>query len=202
MIELKNITKKYENKKVLDNLSVTFKRNAINIVSGPSGCGKTTLFNIISGLDKIYSGEISAVPEKTAYLFQEDRLLPYYTVLDNVTFTLPENISDEKKNDIAMKNLRKMELNEEKDALPHELSGGMARRVAIARALCYPSELLLLDEPFNGLNIELKKTVVDAIKESLHLNEKTVIIITHDLSVFEKDDEINLIEISKYQMPS
>ena len=202
MIELKNISKKYDDKKVLRNFSASFVPNAINIVSGPSGCGKTTLFNIISGIDTDYGGTVSGVPEKIAYLFQEDRLLPYYTVLDNVLFTMPEEIDKEKSIDAAMENLGKLNLSEEKDSFPHELSGGMSRRAALARALSYPCEALLLDEPFNGLNIELKRTVVGAIEESLLSNGKTVILITHDLSPFDKENGINLIEMEKHQDPA
>ena len=90
-----------------------------------------------------------------------------------------------------------MDLLSEKDAFPHELSGGMARRAAIARALAYPSELLLLDEPFNGLNIELKRTVIDAILLNMLDKPKTIITITHDLSPFNQNDLINKIDLSK-----
>ncbi len=197
MIKLENITKKYQDKLVFKDLSLSFKENAINIVHGASGCGKTTLFNIISGIDKDYSGNVIGIPEDVAYLFQEDRLLPYYSVLENVLFTIPEEIETCQRVNIAKKNLIDMELLYDQDAFPHELSGGMSRRVAIARVLSYPSSLMLLDEPFNGLNIELKKTVITAVKEIMLKKNKTVIIITHDISPFDQTEELNLIEIDK-----
>ena len=197
MIELKNITKKFGTQSILDNLTLSFKEGALNIISGPSGSGKTTLFNILSGIDKDFSGTLLGVPENISYLFQEDRLLPYYNVFDNVLFTIPEDVCSFERVETADKNLRLMGIFAEKDKYPHELSGGMARRAAIARALSYPGELLLLDEPFNALNIELKKTVLTAIEDYIAINEKTAIMITHDLSPFENPESLNLIDITK-----
>ena len=87
MIRLENITKRYDEKLVLNDISIDFKENTINIVSGPSGCGKTTLFNIICALDSNYEGNVYGIPDKVGYLFQEDRLLPYYSVLEK-TYSL------------------------------------------------------------------------------------------------------------------
>ena len=195
MIELKNITKKYDNKLVLDGFSAAFKKGTINIVHGPSGCGKTTLFNIISGLDRDYAGEVAGVPERISYLFQEDRLLPYHTVIDNVLFTMPEDMDKKEKILLAEQCLAKMELSDAKCDFPHQLSGGMARRAAIARSFCYPCDLLILDEPFNGLNSELKTSVVDALKESIAGNKKCVIVITHDMSPFDNENNINIVNM-------
>ena len=195
MIELNNITKKYDSKLVLDNFSATFKKGTINIVHGPSGCGKTTLFNIISGLDSDYTGDVVGVPERISYLFQDDRLLPYHTVVDNVLFTMPDDMDKKEKLILAEQCLAKMELSDAKCDFPHQLSGGMARRAAIARSLCYPCDLLILDEPFNGLNAELKSSVLDALKQSISKNKKCVIVITHDLSPFADERNINIIKM-------
>ena len=199
MIELKNITKKFGTQSILTNLNMSFKDGELNIVTGPSGCGKTTLFNILSEIDIDFSGEVSGVPKNIAYLFQEDRLLPYHSIYDNVLFTMPEEICSYERAEIADKNLKLMGIFDEKDKYPHELSGGMARRAAIARALSYPGELLLLDEPFNALNIELKKVVLKAIMDIVEKEGKTAIMITHDLSAFENQEALNLIDITKYQ---
>ncbi len=196
MIEIKSITKRYDSKLVLDNLSLKIKENSINIVSGPSGCGKTTLFNIISGIDLNFSGSISGVPSEVAYLFQEDRLLPYFTVLENVMFTLPESIDSESRMKLAKKYLKLLKLNDDLSSFPHELSGGMKRRVAIARALAFPCELLLMDEPFNGLNPELKDEVVSTVFKSMESMQKTVIIITHDQIPFRHRSDINMIKLA------
>ena len=198
MIKLSNITKSFADKRVFNNLNIAFHENEINVIYGPSGCGKTTLFNIISGIDKNFSGNISGIPNDIAYLFQEDRLLPYYNVIDNIMFTLPDTMKESERKTRAQSYLDIMEMPTEKDTLPHELSGGMARRVAIARALSYPSTIMLMDEPFNGLNALLKTKVYEAILRSNKKDNKTVIIITHDLSVFEKDDAINFINLSNY----
>ena len=195
MIELKNITKKYNDKLVLDRFGAAFKKGSINIVFGPSGCGKTTLFNIISGLDRDYTGDISGVPERISYLFQEDRLLPYHTVIDNVLFTMPDDMGKDEKLQLAEQCLANMELLDAKCEFPHQLSGGMSRRAAIARALCYPCDLLILDEPFNGLNSELKSSVVDALKDTIASNKKYVIVITHDLSPFDNERNINIVNM-------
>ncbi len=195
MIKINNITKKYEEKIVLNTLDLEIEENSINIITGPSGCGKTTLFNIISGLDKSYSGIIDGVPEDISFLFQEDRLLPYYSVLDNVMFTLPDSMDESTKFELAEKYLSALELSKEHKSFPHELSGGMKRRVAIARSLAYPSSLLLMDEPFNGLNKELKSNVINAIYESISYKMKTVMIITHDLHPFKNIRNKNLIKL-------
>ena len=198
VIKLLNITKKYDNKNIFDKFSIEFKDKCINVISGPSGCGKTTLFNIISGIDKEFSGKTFGIPINISYLFQEDRLLPYYNVLDNILFTMPDDIKASKKVNTAKRYLKLLELENEENSFPHELSGGMSRRIAIARALSYPCDLLLLDEPFNGLNVELKHSVMKAVIKSIEIDKKTVIIITHDTQVLENYKKIYIINIPKY----
>ena len=201
LIEIKDVSRSYtENKhtvKGLDGISFNVYPREIVSILGPSGCGKTTLLNIISGIDNDYTGDIIGRPNSISYLFQEDRLLPYFNTLDNVTFTLPESYDKIKKNEIGIKYLNALDLKNEHNTYPQQLSGGMARRVAIARSLAYPASLLLLDEPFNGLNIELKYKVADMISDSIKSNDKTVILVSHDITILKYLEQVNIINLNK-----
>lgn len=193
MIKFKNVSKSFGSKKLLEDSNLEFKKGCINILNGPSGSGKTTILRMIGGIDSDYAGDIVGKPENISYLFQEDRLLPYFNVLDNICFILPDTLSRKEKKELAAKYLKLMELENEHYSYPHQLSGGMARRVAIARSLAYPSELLLLDEPFNGLNIELKQKVANIINDSLKENNKTIILVTHDTQLIHSFNYANIL---------
>ena len=136
---------------------------------GESGVGKTTLARMIAGLEKPDFGEISGVPEAVSFMFQEDRLLPWFSARENV-----EYVSDKETADYY---LEKVLLGGEKDTPVSDLSGGMKRRVALARALAYKSELVILDEPFKGLDFELKKKMTALILEE----KRRFLIITHEV---------------------
>lgn len=154
-------------------------REGFTCIFGPSGCGKTTLGRIISGLDKADSGIIEGVIGQPTVLFQESRLLPSVSAIENVKCVS----SSDKSYESAISYLKTMGFSDDDmKKLPHELSGGMARRVAIARALLFASEnggnFVLLDEPFNGIDKEMRAVVASLIKEAL--TDKTVLVITHD----------------------
>lgn len=152
---LKNISVSFGEKTVIKNFSANITKQ-ITCVAGVSGCGKTTLLKVIAGLIKNYSGEIDDLPRKPSIVFQEDRLLPWFTALKNV-----EAVIDGKgKSECAKYWLEKMQLKNEYDAYPNELSGGMKRRVALARALAYDGDFFILDEPFKGLDEHLKNTIM------------------------------------------
>ena len=176
-IEIDNISKNFGEKEVLKDLSQRFKAGQITCVVGPSGCGKTTLFRIISGLILPDRGEIKGLPadKKIGYVFQEDRLCEEFSVIDNIALVCDEYMGRE---DI-MEHLAMLELADEADKKVSELSGGMKRRVAIARAICYNASLLLLDEPFKGLDFELRDSVMEYVKKNTE--GRTVILITHDV---------------------
>ena len=182
-MKLKNISKAFGNKQVLNNFSYEFPKKGVVFVSGVSGVGKTTLFNIIAGLIKPDKGNIELEP--VSYLFQEDRLLNHVSVLENVTCV---------NNDVEFcsKILSKLGLGNELSSMPQTLSGGMKRRVAIARTLVYNADIVLLDEPFKGLDINTLQKTVEIIKELT--TEKLLLIISHedDEKYFE---EYNLIMI-------
>lgn len=148
MIKLENITLHYGEKLVLDRFSLEIPDGGLTALSGPSGCGKTTLLRVMAGLSAPESGAVSGVdPARTAFLFQEDRLLPWRTVSQHITDVLPRARRGEAGNwlDFA-------ELEGEGSACPAALSGGMARRLALARCAALGGELLLLDEPFAGVD--------------------------------------------------
>lgn len=169
-IQINNLCKKYGDKVVFDAYTNTFDFDGILLIKGASGLGKTTLMRIIAGLEKADKGEIIKDANKISFMFQEDRLIPFVSVLKNLTA-----ICDEEK---ALKYLKLMGLENEKDNSPLSLSGGMRRRVSLARALCFNSDLVILDEPFKGLDEELKSTICEIIKEES--KKRDFIIISHD----------------------
>lgn len=169
-IQINNLTKKYGDKVVFDAYSNTFDFDGILLLKGVSGLGKTTLMRIIAGLEKADKGKITNTAKSISFMFQEDRLIPFISVLKNLTAVC----SEEK----ALHYLKHMGLENEKDNSPLSLSGGMRRRVALARALCFESELVILDEPFKGLDEELKSTICEIIKGES--KKRDFIIISHD----------------------
>ena len=175
-MEIKNVTCGYGDAFPIKNLSVTIADEGCTAIMGGSGVGKTTFIKLLLGLVKPVEGEITGLDGKRiAVVFQEDRLLPWYSARRNV-----ELFSEDEKT--AAELLDDMELWDAADKLPSELSGGMQRRVSIARALAYGGDILLLDEPFKGLDGELKKRIISRIKGTFPL----VIMVTHD----EKDAEL------------
>lgn len=170
-IKLENITKSYKGKQVLTVVSAEIPESGIFGIFGPSGCGKTTLLRIICGLEKPDSGVITGTENiKFSVVFQEDRLLEGFTALQNV-----EAVSDKK---TAVDWLKKVELGEDADKTVSLMSGGMQRRVALARAFAFEADALILDEPFKGIEQELKESIGKLICE--YAQDKLVIIVTHD----------------------
>lgn len=186
-IVITDLNKNFGDKEVLKNLSRTFPAGQISYISGPSGSGKTTLFRIISGLTEPDSGSISGIPEngKIGYVFQEDRLCNDFSVFDNVALVRSGKIDRSK----VMGLLHALGLGLEYDRKVSDLSGGMKRRVAIARAIYYDAPVILLDEPFNGLDDKLKNSVIEYVRKETA--GKTVLLITHD----NKEKEMILAEM-------
>lgn len=169
MIEIKNLSKSFGRKKVLDSLDLNVKVGERIAIISPSGSGKTTLFRIIAGLDKKFSGDCT-VEGRISYMFQEDRLFKNSTILENLLAVT----SDTEK---ARALLNDMELFDAESLFPDALSGGMKRRVALARTLAFDADVLLLDEPFVGLDEELKVRVAGKVNE--RTLGKTLLVITH-----------------------
>ncbi|MDO5111632.1 MAG: ATP-binding cassette domain-containing protein [Clostridia bacterium] len=162
MIELSNVTLGYAHKTVLQSLTFTFPERGVVGVLGSSGVGKTTLFKLLLGRIQPDSGRVSGLAGKrVSVVFQEDRLLSHLSALENVTL-----VNDGRD---ALPWLSAMQLREVANEPISALSGGMQRRVAIARALHYGGDILLLDEPFKGLDDALRESILPAIKQAFPL---------------------------------
>jgi NitT/TauT family transport system ATP-binding protein len=116
-----------------------------------------------------------------SYVFQEPRLLPWYSVYENIDFVLKDVYNDSDRDSIINNYIEMVDLSEYKDYKPRALSGGMAQRVSLARAFEYPSNVLIMDEPFKGLDIKLKQEMISLFERLWNKNKKTVIFITHDI---------------------
>lgn len=173
MIELRAISKRYGEKKILSDFSYRFAAGKTTCLLGPSGCGKTTLLRIASGLEKSDTGTVRSANEPYTFVFQEDRLLPWFSVLENLTnLGIPEKQ--------AMYWLVAMGLQHECNASVNALSGGMQRRLCVARAMAAGGNTFFLDEPLRGLDAITVEQVLAAVRPALA--GKTVLLISHHLA--------------------
>ncbi len=173
-IIIKNISKSFGDKDVLNNFSTSFPIGKTTVIMGESGRGKTTLINIIMGVEKADSGEISGLPSRISAVFQDDLLCEDFSAVSNIKAVTGKQISKDK----IVDTLIKLGLKEDDISRPvRDLSGGMKRRVAIARALLADSELVIMDEPFKGLDHDTRRTVITFILQGIR--NRTLIVITH-----------------------
>ena len=188
-IEIKNIKKTYNERCVLDNISISIEKNTTTAILGPSGCGKTTLFNIVAGFESPDSGsvfldgkEITNTTGKVGYMTQKDLLLPYKTVLENVTLPLIlsgiDKCTAERR---AKKYFSTFLIDKTEKKYPHEISGGIRQRVAFLRTYMQNKEVVLLDEPFNALDIFTKNKMYSWYLKVEKTLQKTTLLITHDI---------------------
>ena len=193
-IQIAGLSKNFGDKVVFSDFSQSFSPMQTTAIMAPSGGGKTTLLRIMAGLEKKDSGEILGLSGKSmSYLFQEDRLLPWLNVFDNIALFLKNRLPKDEVKEQTDKILEILELAQDKDQLPKELSGGMKHRVAIGRALAYPAKVLLLDEPFKGLDDELKARIMPKLKNE-YMKNKTVILVTHNKEDADKLSD-NIIDL-------
>ena len=186
IIKVKNLTKMFYSKNgttdVLYNINLNIVKGEIISIIGPSGCGKSTLLDIISNLEKPTTGLIET-NGKVGYMFQKDNLLNWLTVLENVLISVKANRKvTEKDIKKAEELLKKYNLYDFKDFYPNKISGGMKQRVSLIRSLMLNPDILLLDEPFVGLDYQTKILVIDDIYKIIKEENKTVILVTHDIS--------------------
>jgi sulfonate transport system ATP-binding protein len=188
MLRIEHISKQFESGAMaLADVSLRVAHAEIVALVGASGCGKSTLLRIVAGLDTPSSGQVFINDEPLAgpnaavgVIFQEPRLMPWLTVRDNVRFGLAHLTRAEQEARTAAV-LARVGLSGSADALPRQLSGGMAQRVAIARALVAQPQLLLLDEPFSALDPFTKMDLQDHLLRIWADDRPTLLLVTHDL---------------------
>lgn len=189
-LEIVSLCKSFDGRPILQNLSHTFADGATTCIIGPSGCGKTTLLHLILGLLAPDSGKIHGLPRAPiAAVFQEDRLIEPLSALQNASLALPRGAS---KSDVVQI-LTELGLREAIHQPVCTLSGGMRRRVALARALAIDSPLVVMDEPFKGLDAKTRASVIACVRRKLLGH--TALIVTHD------PDEAQLLGASIFEMP-
>jgi len=167
---------------VLDGFSLDLPERKVTAILGPSGCGKTTLLHILSGLIPPDSGERRGLGEaRFSYVFQEPRLVPSLTALENVELVLRSSFGVPERRERALRFLEGVGLSEARDQRPRQLSGGMRQRVSLARAFAYPADILLLDEPFQSVDLRTRTGLMDAFLELQTADPRTVVFVTHEV---------------------
>ena len=189
-VRINNLSYSMNEKKILNNINLQLEKEKIACILGPSGCGKTTLLKLIAGLSKVQEGEIflnenlvsssnihlKTEKRKIGFLFQDYALFPHQTVKQNLQFAIKDKSTSHRVEEI----MDVIKLSDSLEKYPHELSGGEQQRVALARSIIAKPDLLLLDEPFSSLDLNLKEEVRD---DTLHLLQKSnisVLLVTHD----------------------
>lgn len=173
MLNFRNISHRYGENTVLSGFSLELHPGERIALMGPSGCGKTTLLRIALGLLQPTEGRVENTFRKTAVVFQEPRLLPWQTALENVNLVLGGSKTTLPK---AMEQLKALGLEAAADKYPGELSGGMQQRTALARALALEGDLLILDEPFKAMDEKLRWDVIAKAAKT----DAAILLVTHD----------------------
>jgi iron(III) transport system ATP-binding protein len=212
-LELDNIVQRYGSQTVVNGVSFRVETGSIACLLGPSGCGKTTLLRCIAGFEAITAGEIRLegqavtradyrqAPEqrRIGMVFQDYALFPHLTVAANIAFGLSQVSGPERSARVA-ELLLTVGLNGQENKYPHELSGGQQQRVALARALAPRPELILLDEPFSNLDVDLRERLSLEVRSILKKEGMTAILVTHDqYEAFAMADEIGIMAAGTIQ---
>jgi iron(III) transport system ATP-binding protein len=211
LLEVRNVSIAYNGPTVVNKASLSLPDGVIGCLLGPSGCGKTTLLRAIAGFEPVLEGEIllrgrqvskagqSLAPEqrRVGMVFQDLALFPHLSIADNIAFGL-------RNHDRGMRQLRVRELltlvglEHSANVFPHQLSGGQQQRVALARAMAPRPELLLLDEPFSSLDVELREKLAREVRQILKHDGLTALLVTHDqFEAFAMADEIGVMHAGK-----
>jgi NitT/TauT family transport system ATP-binding protein len=188
-IEIVNLSFSYSEKPVFKGLNAVFDElDGPLVILGPSGSGKTTFLKLLGGLLKPLSGKINFLGEDgtakstlvSAFMFQEPRLLPWLSVLENISIPLEKAFGKEKAKTRARDFLSLVSLDEKEKVFPAELSGGQAQRISMARAFAWSAPVLLMDEPFQSLDIPLRKNLMDLTLSLLEKEKRLLVMVTHD----------------------
>lgn len=186
-LTVSKLRKRYGDTPVIGGLDLEVAPSEIVAVVGPSGCGKSTLLRLVAGLDTRYSGEIRVddalvcgPDPRVGMVFQEPRLFPWLSLAQNVGFGLRER-NGRKARDLVNATLDVVGLSTFAEALPRQLSGGMAQRAALARALVTEPQVLLLDEPFSSLDAFTRMRLQDHLLAAWTRYRPTLVLVTHDL---------------------
>ena len=175
-----HVTFSYDKTLVCDDFSLRLPEKGVVCFMGESGCGKTTLLRLLLGLETPKAGRITGcVGLRFSVVFQEDRLLPWLTLADNLRVALKGPKAEER----LQQALSLVGLNEEQNRYPDELSGGMKRRAAIARAMAFHGDVLILDEPFNGIDEARWQRLSEIICRQYQ--ERLILLVTHVRSEWE-----------------
>jgi len=193
------------------NLDLELHQGEIGCLLGSSGCGKSSVLRAICGFEPVKSGEIDLrnklvssptvhVPtnqRRVGMVFQDFALFPHLTVLENIAFGL-QDVPSDKRSALAKQWLDRVSLSDKADAYPHELSGGQQQRVALARAMAPEPDLILLDEPFSSLDVDLRERLAGEMRDILKANNITALLVTHDqLEAFAIADKIGVMKDGK-----
>lgn len=182
LISIRNINKRYNNKVIFQDFQIDFYKNKVNCIVGKSGCGKSTLLNIISGIIENDDEEfISIESYGLSYIFQEDRLIDWLTVEENISLVVNKIYDKKEREELCNKYLDLVGIKEYKKYYPQMLSGGLRQRVNIARSLIYPSKIIIMDEPFKSIDVINKEIIMNNLKEILKQENRTVLFVTHDI---------------------
>ncbi|WP_063556745.1 ABC transporter ATP-binding protein [Clostridium ljungdahlii] len=181
IIKVKNVSRSFEENLILKDISINLKKGEFVSILGPSGCGKSTLFNIITGIIKEDSGEVS-VKGDLGYMQQKDLLLPWKTVMENVVLPLDIRGSNKRESrERAVKYIEIVGLKGYEKKYPYELSGGMRQRASFLRTFLSSEEIMLLDEPFGALDSitrgKMQRWILD-MKQEL---KRSILFVTHDI---------------------
>jgi iron(III) transport system ATP-binding protein len=213
LLEVENLRHSYGEQEVVRGVSFSVSRGAIGCLLGPSGCGKTTVLRCIAGFESLQEGEIRLAgrvvsgagvmlaPEKRriGMVFQDYALFPHLSVAGNIAFGLHAAAADERA--ARVQELAKLVgLGAALEKFPHEISGGQQQRVALARALAPRPELLLLDEPFSNLDVDLRERLSHEVREIIKASGATAVLVTHDQQeAFAMADEIGILHEGRIQ---
>lgn len=213
LLQVDNLRQSYSDRAVVEGLSFSLARGAIGCLLGPSGCGKTTVLRCIAGFEPVQGGEIRLdgrlvsargtmlAPEKRriGMVFQEYALFPHLTVVDNIAFGLrktPAQARTARVRDLAAL----VGLDDLLAKYPHQISGGQQQRVALARALAPRPDLLLLDEPFSNLDVQLRERLSIELRDIIKASGATAILVTHNQNeAFAIADEIGILAGGRIQ---